>query len=325
MSLIYTEFELIKEIRKKLSYSPDVIKGIGDDCAVVKNQGKYTLLTIDNMVENIHFDMTIQKNIKNIGFKAVSRAISDIAAMGGIPKYILVSLAISTNFNKTSFKAISSGIKQACKYYNTELVGGDITKSKATAITVAVIGVCDAKPVFRSGALVSDNIYVSGDLGLASAGLALLKAKKNVPKKLLNAYEKPIAQIALGNLLRKKAIVTSMIDISDGVLGDLKHILEESKKGALLDITSLPTPKLLKTLFKKEEYINFVLNGGDDYQLLFTTREKHHNDILKISRELKIPITKIGKIVKTGFYIKENNKTIKVTTESYQHKFTFDS
>jgi len=323
MSALLTEFELIKEIKKRLTYGKDVIKGIGDDCAVIKKNGVYQLYTIDNMVENVHFDFKIQKKFENIGFKAVSRAISDIVAMGGTPKFILVSLAISKSLDETGFHKIATGIKTACKYYKTDLIGGDITKSAATTVTVAVIGECNTKPILRSGATIGDNIYVTGSLGLAAAGLALLKAKKEAPKKLVDAYEKPVVQVALGNALREKNIATSMIDISDGLLGDLNHILEESKKGAVLELKSLPISKLLKSTFSKKDYTQFILNGGDDYQLLFTANEGQDSQISLISKQFKTPITKIGKIIKNGFFMAENDKVTEITPNSYQHSFTF--
>lgn len=316
-----TEFELIKEIKKGMPYSKDVIKGIGDDCAIIKKGKIFQLYTIDNMVEGVHFDTSFKTTYKNIGFKAVSRAVSDIAAMGGRPLYILVSLAMSEKLDNAGFKSILKGIKSACKLYNIDIIGGDITKSATITITVSVVGESNTKPVLRSGAMTGDDIYVTGELGLARAGLELLKTRKRANKKLIAAYERPAARIELGYTLREKGIATSMIDISDGLLGDLRHILEESKKGALLDIKNIPVPDILLRNFPQSTSLDFVLNGGDDYELLFTAKKGQNDKIAEISKHFKIPITKIGTITKSDFLIVDGTKKTKVTSYSYEHKF----
>lgn len=316
------EFELIKEIKRSLSYKKDVIKGIGDDCAVVKSKKGFLLYTIDNMIQDIHFNLSLGTSYKNIGYKAVVRAISDIAAMGGKPLHILVSLAISNKVDNNGFKDILSGIKRACKVCNTDLIGGDITKSKIIALTVAVVGESNTAPVLRSGAEMGDSIYITGELGLARAGLELLKQNKRDRGKLVSAYEKPVTRLDLGYALRTEKIAKSMIDISDGLLGDLMHILEESKKGALLDINNLPIPDILLQNFSQEDCFDFVTNGGDDYELIFTAEQRFSQKVSELSRRFKIPITKIGKIVEKGFYFLDGTKKIKITPFSYQHRFS---
>lgn len=320
------EFELIKKIRKGLQYSKDVIKGIGDDCAVIKREGFYELYTVDNMVEGIHFDLSFSTNFESIGFKSIARAVSDIGAMGGIPRFVLTSLALSDKIREKDFNKILKGVKAATKYFSIDIIGGDITSSPVLIITVTVIGECDSKPIFRNGAQTGNDIYVTGFPGLAKAALELLKQKKALSSKLLAAYIKPKPPINLAKILREKKIATAMIDISDGLVGDLKHILEESKKGAIIEEERLPFSRLFFSHFSPKECLDFVLNGGDDYELIFTA-EKRSNDMLKkLSIEFRTPITKIGSITDTGdLYLLKNHRKVKIESHSYEHRFTFHS
>lgn len=314
------EFELITKIRKGIAYGDDVVKGIGDDCAVIKAKDGYLLYTIDNMVEDVHFSLTFTKP-KNVGYKAVVRAVSDIAAMGGKPMHILVSLALSDKADRKLFNEILAGVKWACKLYKIDLIGGDITKSKALTLTITVIGKSKDMPILRSGAEVGQKIYVTGELGLARAGLKLLQEKTKMVKRLITAYEMPKARIELGQALLKERIARAMIDISDGLLGDLSHILEESRKGAVIDLKKLPIPQILLKNFPKPDCLNFVLNGGDDYELIFTAEEKDWERLSKLANRFNVPITEIGTITKSGFYLLDGAKKTKITPHSYEHQF----
>lgn len=315
-----SEFDLIKDIRSKFSIKSDKVFGIGDDCAVVKVKKKYFLFTIDSMVEGVHFDIKLGMGWEEVGYKSVVRAISDISAMGGIPEYILVALSLKKGFKKQDFDSVFYGLKKAIKEYKVLLIGGDITTSKIFSITVSVIGSSIRKPVLRSGAKVGDDIYLSGYTGLASAGLKILKEKIDFPEKdfFVNALLKPTARINLGLELSKYA--TSMIDISDGLVGDLMHILEESRKGAILEKSLLPVHKAFKkTQFSEDEIENFILNGGDDYELLFTVNNKNYKRIMDISKKLSIKITKIGIVTEKGLYLKEENRLKPLKSYSYEH------
>ncbi len=315
-----TEFKLIDRLKKQLDYKRDVFKGIGDDCAVIKEKKSYRLYTADNFVEGVHFDLKYTNNFKKIGFKAISRAVSDIAAMGGTPRYLLVCLAISSKLTQKGFNKLVKGFKDACNFYNVDIIGGDITSSSAVTITITCIGESDTKPVLRSGAKEGNHIYLTGETGLAKGGLELLKRNKKACKKLIDAYESPTARIELGSVLRKNKIATAMIDISDGLLGDLKHILEESGKGAVIELKNIPLSSYLTKNFSYEESLDFVLNGGDDYELIFTANKNAEEKVSKISQSLNIAITKIGEVTNHGFFIKHDKK-LKLKSRSYEHVF----
>lgn len=315
------EFELIKKIRKKFLCKKESIVGIGDDCAVIKSGKKYLLYTIDSMVEGVHFNMKFPMNWSDVGYKSVVRAISDIAAMGGIPEYVLIALSLRKDLTNYMFKNLVKGIEKAVNEYGIILIGGDITSSKVVSLVVSVIGSCDNMPVLRSGAKIGDDIYITGYTGLSSLGLYILK--KNLKTKnadfFIESYKKPMARIDLGrNLL---SFVHSMIDISDGVIGDLKHILEESNVGAIIEKDLIPVHDGFLEIdgLSKNRIYDFVLNGGDDYELLFTAPQKNRKKIEKISIKLKAKITRIGSIVNKGLYIKENGKVRLLKSKSYEH------
>jgi thiamine-monophosphate kinase len=345
------EFKLIDEIKKSVAGHKAVFKGIGDDCAVVRDGSSYRLYTVDAMVEGVHFDLKLGGTYKDAGYKAVARAVSDIAAMGGAPLYLLLALAMPKSFSQKFFDAVMAGFREASKAYGVQLIGGDMTSSPTLCLTVTVIGECDGKPVLRSGANEGDLIYVSGFPGMARAGLEMLKNSefgvrsselktksknyttqsalfsprstgtiRNPHSALYNAYLRPVARIQLGKLLREQKIATSMIDISDGLLGDLSHILAESKKGAVIYKEKLPVSLVLKeTGFLEKEIIDFILNGGDDYELIFTANPLNNTKIAKIAKKTRIPLTEIGIITKRGLKLSDSKIIRAINPHSFEH------
>ncbi|MCX7769536.1 MAG: thiamine-phosphate kinase [Proteobacteria bacterium] len=316
-----SEFDLIKKIKKRFSFSNNRIVGIGDDCAVIKTKDRYLLYSIDSMVQNIHFNMKLGINWSDVGYKAVVRAISDIASMGGVPEYILIALFLRKDFHEREFKKMFDGIELAVKEYGINVLGGDITSSQTTAITISVIGSSKEKPALRKGAKTGDHIYVSGYTGLSSMGLWLLKKgiKTENAKIFIESYKRPKARVNLGTKLLP--YISSMIDISDGLVGDLGHILEESKVGAIIEKEFLPLHDSFSKLplVKTSKIYDCILNGGDDYELVFTANENHRGEIEAISKELNIRITRIGKIIDKGFFIRENGNMVPLKSRSYEH------
>lgn len=315
------EFELIRRIKEKFFIAKKNIIGIGDDCAVIKSGNKYLLYTVDSMVENIHFNMKFSMKWSDVGYKSVVRAISDIAAMGGIPEYVLIALSLRKDIKENELKNLISGIETAVEEYEVIVLGGDVTSSKVVSIVVAVIGSMKNTPILRSGAKISDDIYITGYTGLSSCGLYCLKngIKAKDLDVFIESYQKPKARIDCGRKI--VSYVNSMIDISDGLIGDLQHILEDSKVGAILEKDLIPVHNSfyqLKRVSKRKIY-DFIMNGGDDYELLFTAPKKYRKEIEKISNELNIKITRIGTIIKKGLYIKENNGIMPLKSKSYEH------
>lgn len=297
------EFGLINRISQGISFKqPSTIKGIGDDAAVLASGSELTLLSKDLLMEGIHFDLSFMP-LQHLGYKAVAVNVSDIAAMNGKPKQILVGLGLSNRFSVEAIDALYSGIKQACENYQVDLVGGDTTSSASgLVISITVLGtVPKEKVVYRSGAQNNDIICVTGDLGGAYMGLQVLEREKEVFKANPNAQPdlekynyivgrqlKPEARMDIIFELEEAGVVpTSMIDVSDGLASELMHIATQSKVGVKIFEDKLPIDnQTFETAFEfKLDPSTCALNGGEDYELLFTIKQsdfdkiKKHHDI----------------------------------------------
>ncbi|MBL4559747.1 MAG: thiamine-phosphate kinase [Bacteroidales bacterium] len=282
------EFGLIKHLTKniKLKHASTNL-GVGDDAAVLDYQNKKTVVTTDLLLEGIHFDL-MYTPLKHLGYKCIAVNVSDIYAMNALPKQVTVSIAISKRFTVEAMEEIYEGINLACENYNVDLVGGDTTSSlTGLCISVTAIGEADADQLaYRSGAKENDLICVSGNLGAAFAGLQLLEREKRVYDNnpdmqpdltghdyILERQLKPEARKDIYERLQEAKIVpSSMIDISDGLSSDIMHICEESKVGCHIYEEKIPvdyeTHKMAEEL--NINYSTFSLNGGEDYELLFT-------------------------------------------------------
>lgn len=282
------EFGLIDHLTKDIKLrQASSVKGIGDDAAVVDNSGKKTLVTTDLLLEGIHFDL-VYTPLKHLGYKAATVNFSDIYAMNGEPQQITVSLGISKRFSVEDLEEFYSGLKLACEIYGVDIVGGDTTSSlTGFTISITCIGtVEEEKIVYRNSAQNTDLIYVSGDLGASYMGLQLLEREKSVfdgdkdfqpdfsgKEYLLERQLKPEARKDIVKLLEENGIVpTSMIDVSDGLSSDLLHICSQSNVGCQLFEERIPID--YQTAVMAETFnmnvTTVALNGGEDYELLFT-------------------------------------------------------
>ncbi|MFY9117806.1 MAG: thiamine-phosphate kinase [Dysgonamonadaceae bacterium] len=291
------EFGLIEHLTNDIQLTQKTsVKGVGDDAAVIDNTDKKTLVATDILLEGIHFDLTYVP-LKHLGYKAAIVNFSDIYAMNGTPQQIVVSLGISNRFCVEDIDALYEGIKLACKMYDVDLVGGD-TSSSLTGLTinVACIGYADENQiVYRNGAKNTDLIFVSGDLGAAYMGLQLLEREKLVfdgqpdfqpdfagKEYLLERQLKPEARKDIVKLLAENRITpTAMIDISDGLASDMLHICKQSKVGCVIYEERIPID--YQTALMAETFnINVTtvaMNGGEDYELLFTVPLSLHEQI----------------------------------------------
>lgn len=282
------EFGLIKHLTEgiKLTQSTS-IRGVGDDAAVIDNKDNQTLVTTDLLLEGIHFDLTYFP-LKHLGYKAAVVNFSDIYAMNGEPQQITVSLGISKRFSVEDLEEFYDGIKLACHTYNVDIVGGDTTSSlTGFSISITCIGIAKSDSIiYRDGAKDTDLICVSGDLGAAYMGLQLLEREKAVfggetdfqpdfsgKEYLLERQLKPEARKDVMLELGKLSILpTSMIDISDGLSSDLLHICKQSNVGCRVFEERLPID--YQTAMMAESFnmnvSTVALNGGEDYELLFT-------------------------------------------------------
>ena len=294
------EFGLIDQLTKNIELkNSSSLLGVGDDAALIKQSNNLTVVSTDMLVEGVHFDL-LYTPLKHLGYKAVVVNLSDIYAMNAIPKQITVSVAVSNRMSVEAIEEIYEGIYLACELYNVDLIGGDTTSSLAgTVFSVTALGeVAEGKEVKRSGAQENDLICVSGDLGAAFAGLQILEREKAVYKDnekvqpdlsgkdyILERQLKPEARKDLIEYFEKENILpTAMIDISDGLSSELIHLAKASKVGIQIYEDKIPIdPSTVTTC----EELNLnptvaALNGGEDYELLFTAPLDLHDKLKAI-------------------------------------------
>ena len=308
------EFGLIDRISAQFNNEQkSTLKGIGDDAAVLKNGQEITLVSTDMLIEGIHFDLTYVP-LMHLGYKSVVVNLSDIYAMNGMPTHITISVALSNRFPVEAVDEFYKGVAIACKKYNVDMVGGDTSSSlKGFIISVTALGkaVTEEHISYRNGARVGDLVCVSGDLGGAFLGLQLLEREKQVFKEdpnikpdfegqtyLLQRQLRPEARKDIIELFNELLIVpTSMIDISDGLSSEILHLCKQSNTGCLIKEENIPIHESTynKALDFNIDPMTCVLNGGEDYELLFTIRPE---DETKLTNEHDISV--IGEITEAG-------------------------
>ena len=302
------EFELIKKFFDLNKIGSGVVIGVGDDGAVLEpNINKQQVQVIDTLVENIHFPSTIDP--ADIAYRAVMANLSDIAAMGAIPRWMTLSLTIN-NVNNNWIERFSNGLFEAANHYQVSLVGGDLNFAPNISVTISISGeVSPGKALLRNGAEIGDSLYVTGTIGDAAAGLEFLKKNKS-NNELTQRFLRPTPRIKIGRELIGKA--TATIDISDGLLGDLKKILVDKNLGVDIQLDLLPISKPLSNHFNSDRCYSFALNGGDDYELCFTAKDE---DVSHISG-----VTRIGSLNDSGLILCHLQDSIyKFEDESYRH------
>jgi thiamine-monophosphate kinase len=291
------EFGLIDHLTSDFKVkNPSTLKGVGDDCAVIDYDGKHTLVTTDLLLEGIHFDLTYTP-LKHLGYKAVAVNLSDVYAMNGTPRQITVSLGISKRFTVEHINELYSGIYAACEKYGVDLVGGD-TSASVTGLLISITCLGEAQEgdiVYRNGAHDTDLICVSGDLGAAYMGLQLLERERVASagqkdfqpdfagrEYLLERQIKPEPRADVIAEMRELGIrPTAMMDVSDGLSSELLHICKESGVGCRVYENRIPID--YQTAVMAEELnmnlVTAAMNGGEDYELLFTVPLTDHEKV----------------------------------------------
>jgi len=319
----YNEFEIISKFFKKYQKTDkNQIKGIGDDSALIKIP-KNNLLAIstDTLVQDKHFLQNI--TARELAYKSIAVNLSDLAAMGAIPKWITLSITMPKSDN-IWLKSFSKSFFKTLNKYKLKLIGGD-TNSGPLSITLSVYGLINGKKtLLRSNAQHGDLIYITGNLGESAAGLSLLQKTtflKNIKihNYLIKRHLQPIPRISEGIVLRK--IANSAIDVSDGLISDLGHILENSQCGANIDLNKIPISNILKNNFNANEYLNWALSSGEDYELCFTIAKKNVKKLNLAIKKKLIQCTCIGYIttIENGFNIVKNKKKIIFTKTGFNH------
>lgn len=331
------EFALIDRLTDGFPiHHKSTIKGVGDDCAVIGTGKKKTLVSTQTLAEGINFDM-MYTPLKHLGYKSAAIALSNIAAMNGTPRQILVSLAVSNRYSVEALEELYAGIRLCCSRYDVDLAGGDITSSlSGMVLSVTAVGEADeARITYRKGAKLHDLICVSGDLGSAYSGMLVLEREKVTYQAnpdfqpdlesydyVLERFLKPEPRFDIVDLLKKKDIVpTAMIDVADGLASELLHICKESRCGCEIYEERLPidyqTTRVCSEMSKNMLPVSNALNGGSDYELLFTIGQQDYEK-LKSSTEVHI----IGHITEEGtsaMMVTPQNSLIPLAAQGWQN------
>jgi len=317
------------------SKNASTIHSIGDDAAVVGNGKVKHLVSTQTMAEGVHFDM-MYTPLKHLGYKAIAIAVSNIAAMNGVAKQVMVSVAVSNRYSVEALEELYAGVRLCCNRYEIDLVGGETTSSRSgMVITTTAIGEAKEEDiVYRSGAGLHDLVCVSGDLGSAYAGMLILEREKVTYQAnpsfqpdlagfdyVLERFLKPEPRMDIVELLAKKGVrPTSMIDVSAGLADSVLHICRASKCGCEVYEERIPidyqTSRVCSEMSKNMLPVSCALNGGQDYELLFTVNQKDY-DIIKTMNEIHI----IGHITEEGMpavMVTPQNTTIDFRAQAFQ-------
>lgn len=303
------EHGFIRRVQSKFPLKDQsVVLGIGDDAAIINpSRGKLLLFSTDTLREDIHFRKRYC-TFYDIGWKAVAVSISDIAAMGGMPRYLLLSIAVPNKTSVRDLDKLLKGVSDVIAIYKVSLIGGNISRSEGgVTVDTTVIGeLASRSALLRSGANVGDLIYVTGRIGNSSMGLALLRSSskthsiyRTTKTSAMHVHLHPKPRVREGVILGTNRLVTSMIDISDGLLADLGHICEQSRVGARIYSDHIPLPEIPDRLKKRltKDPLFYALYGGEDYELLFTIKKRDKKRLETICRRERFDVTMIGEIV----------------------------
>ena len=334
------EGRAIETIRKRFYHPvPDLLRGIGEDTAVLRAASSRSgrrdlLLTTDVLVEGIDFDLR-HGSFHQVGFKAVAANLSDIASMGGIPRFFLTTLGLPDTLELAQLEELYEGMDDLAREYRMRLIGGDLSSTRGPLfVSLTVLGEAEhGRAVFRSGAKVGDWVFVTGSLGDSSAGLEMAKTLRRSSKRsgdltgllpLLQRHFYPLPRIAEGRTFSAQDLASAMIDLSDGLASDLRHLCEESRVGAEVETTALPLSQSLLRYAKKvgRPPWDYALTGGEDFELLLTVSPSRLGGLEKVARQKKWGLTRIGRILprSCGIRLRDGAGRLRpMTARGYEH------
>ena len=317
-----TEFDIIKTIfNQQALVREDVVLGIGDDAAVLSvPEGRQLVIAMDTLVAGVHFPLETRAD--DLAYKALAVNLSDLAAMGAEPAWFTLAVTLPES-NETWLRSFTKGLFELANQYNMALVGGDTTQGPLS-VTIQVAGyVSHGKAMRRNGAHAGDDIFVTGTLGDAAAGLDCLAVnhKQETHLQLIGRLNRPVPRVETGLMISEWA--SACIDVSDGLFADLDHILEQSGVGATLYTHQFPISTALKSAFPHtEQQHRFVLTGGDDYELCFTLPPAQREKAMADLSQHACPITRIGQIeAQTGIRLldERNNPVVLSEAHGFEH------
>lgn len=315
-----TEQELLEFLERSLKCSASsLIQGVGDDCAVVRQADRLLLLTVDAMVEGVHFDLAYFSPY-SLGWKLAAANLSDVAAMGGQPLFGLLTLGLPLSPRKDFVEELLMGITDALQKYGACLVGGDSVKTERITLSLALTAEGEEGQVlFRKGAQPGDLIFVSRPLGASAMALELLRQGLPVPEALRQAHLMPEPEVTLGRTLAAKGLASAMIDVSDGLLLDLARLCRASGVGAEIWEAKIP-------LFEErvhglsQPHLKYALEGGEDWALLFTSPLEKKASLEALFREMRRPLFEIGRCLsEKGLYLCRGGSRVRVAPKGFDH------
>lgn len=294
------EFGLIERIKRQVLQSPDVVCGIGDDCSAVLVEPDRLLLTSkDLLIEDVHF-RRCWTDMYSLGRKSAAVNLSDIAAMGGTPHHLYLGVGLPTDLAGIELDNFCRGFLDEALAAQATLCGGDTCRSNGSLlISVTVQGSVTASGLIgRDGGQAGEALYVSGTLGDSALALAMLQRGDSPCDFLSQRHHRPTPRLALGQALAERGLASSMIDLSDGLLADLGHILKKSRCGAHIDQQQIPlSPEAREQLARCPQDKELILRGGEDYELLFSSPLRRSDEIEQLSTELDLPLTRVGTLL----------------------------
>ncbi len=306
-----TEFDFIERIRARAAESdaPDLLIGIGDDGAVLREQaGRETVVTVDLLVEDVDFKLAYAVP-KWLGHKALAVSLSDIAAMGAWPKYALLTLGIPPMLLSNAavfWEEFFDGYFSLARQHGVVLIGGDISSTpERMVIDSMVLGTClSGKAVRRTGARAGDAVYVTGRIGASAAGLQLLlggarvESEENPAQNAMRAHLRPMPRATFGGEVGTAGLASAMIDVSDGLTQDLNHLCEQSRVAAILDYDRVPVAEETALIAREPAgRFSFAVQGGEDFELLLTAAPSAEAALFELAAKCETPLARIGEIV----------------------------
>ncbi len=315
------EFRFIEELHRRFGRTGrGIARGIGDDAAIIRFSSRRTLLvTTDILIERIHFDLATA-TFEDVGYKAAVANLSDIAAMGGTPEYLVVAIASPASRTQSELVRIYRGLMRACRKYGVELIGGDTSAARSDLfLSIAMMGsVQSGRAIRRDGASVGDLLYVTGTLGDSLAGLNLLATRRKnrssmrtprdqLPPRdvryLTGRHLRPTPRVEEAQWLSRRRLATAAIDLSDGLSGDLVHLCDQSGVGAEIDVSALPLSSACRRYAATRglDAADFALKGGEDYELLFTVSPKQEAALDRLVQRTGSRFSRIGIIRPRSF------------------------
>ena len=325
----FGELAIVDLIRKRFrDYRPRALRGIGDDAAVIlPSPGSRLLVTTDLLIEKVHFDLA-HTLTRDLGYKSLTVNLSDIAAMGGVPRYAFLGLGLPAGLSRDFLNEFFAGWARASRRYETNLVGGDLSRAPAVFIAVTVLGeTLPAGFIGRDGARPEDGVFVSGYPGESALGWEYLsRGKRRDPagRRWIRKHLVPEPRLRLGQELSRRKLAHSLMDLSDGLVLDLQRLARESRVAIEIEADRISLPAGFAASARKlgQDPLRLALTGGEDYELIFTAPPGKWSEVEKLSRRLKLPLQRIGRVKagKPGVTVKVDGKpNLSLSRGGYEH------